>query len=144
VHSLRPSSVPSGVHHSAAATSGTQLQSGVALSIHFKHNTHLLSVGATNMLSFSKFTRPDNPHRAANSAVISHFKITSFLLVTIPFVVYYIAWNYIFHDEPDHAWKTTACGIASFVSVQFVVVPYVISAFLEPLDDEGKKKQKCM
>jgi hypothetical protein len=28
--------------------------------------------------------------------------------------------------------------------VQFVVVPYVISAFLEPLDDEGKKKQKCM
>jgi hypothetical protein len=94
------------------------------------------------MLSFNQFTAKENPHRAANSAVISRFKLTSFLLVTVPLVVYYIAWNYVLQDETDHAWKTTASGIAAFISVQFVVVPYVISAFMEPLDDNVKGKPK--
>jgi hypothetical protein len=94
------------------------------------------------MLSFNKFTAQENPYREANSAVISRFKITSFLLVTLPLLSYYIAWNYVFQDETDHAWKTTASGIAAFVSVQFVVVPYVISAFMEPLDDNVKGKAK--
>ena len=98
------------------------------------------------MLSFNQFTSKENPHREANSAVISRFKLASFLLVTLPLAVYFVAWNYVFHKEPDHAWRTTACGIAAFVSVQFVVVPYVIMAFKEPLDgvDVTKRKEKAM
>ena len=94
------------------------------------------------MLSFNKFTAKENPYREANSAVISHFKLTSFLLILLPLATYYIAWHYLFQDEPDHAWKTTACGIAAFVAVQFVVVPYVISAFMEPLDGSVSSKTK--
>ena len=94
------------------------------------------------MLSFNQFTAKDNPHREANSAVITRFKITSFLLITLPLAAYYFAWNYVYHDELDNAWKTTACGIAAFVSVQVVVIPYVISAFMEPLDDNKKVKPK--
>ncbi len=94
------------------------------------------------MISFSGFTSKDNPHREANSSVISRFKIASFLLVALPLAVYYICWNYVFLEDQDHAWRTTACGIASFVSVQFVVVPYAISAFMEPLDDKVKAVQK--
>ena len=98
------------------------------------------------MLSFNKFTSKDNPHREANSTVISRFKITSFLLFTLPLAAYYIAWNFVFQDEPDHAWRTTACGITAFVAVQFVVVPYVVMAFKEPLDDgdAAPKKNKAM
>ena len=95
------------------------------------------------MISFGGFVAKDNPHREANSAVISRFKIASFLMVALPLAVYYIAWNYVFPEETDHAWRTTACGIAAFVSVQFVVVPYVVMAFLEPLDDNGKAKGKA-
>ena len=100
------------------------------------------SASLKGMISFNGFTSKDNPHREANSAVISRFKLASFMLVTLPFAVYYIAWNYVFRDEQDHAWKTTVCGISAFVSVQCVVVPYVVSAFMEPLDDDAKAKEK--
>ena len=98
------------------------------------------------MLSFNQFTSSDNPHRAANSVVISRFKIASFLLLTLPFAVYYVSWNHVFHLEQDHAWRTTACGIAAFVATQLVIIPYVVMAFLEPLDADppAKGKQKAM